>query len=253
MGLEPLPPSFASTRESLHRVAEQIVAPARKPHNEIALMPTPGGFGTPPFDFQGHVLAVRVDGAELVVSEDGQERRGSLTTLADAARFVGAGLFFDGVPEDTAPLNLDPAAAAGLAELYSFATGALEQVRSTSAIGDEPSAVILWPEHFDVAFDAGTDDGGGRATFGVSPGDEQHAEPYLYVGPWRERPRSDVWNARGFAGAELGYAELLAAENPYDAAARILQRPSRRARALSRLRAGVYLWRGAPRTPHRGW
>ena len=220
MGLEPLPPTFAATRESLHRVAEHIIAPARKPHNEIALTPTPGGFGTPPFDFQGHVVQVRVDGAELVVSEDGQERRGALTSLADAARFVGAGLFFDGVPEDMAPLDVDPAAAACLADLYSFAAGALEQVRSTSAIGDEPSAVILWPEHFDVAFDAGSEaDGGSRATYGVSPGDEVHPEPYLYVLPWRERPRGEVWNAHGFAGAELGYAELVAAADPYVAAA----------------------------------
>jgi hypothetical protein len=218
MGLEPLPPTFAATRESLHRVAEQIVAPARKPHNEIALTPTPGGFGTPPFEFQGHVLQVRVDGADLVVSEDGAERRCALTTLAEAARFVGAGLFFDGVPEDTAPLGVDPAAAAGLGQLYSFALGALERARSTAAIGDEPSAVILWPEHFDIAFESGTDDGGGRATYGVSPGDEQHAEPYLYVLPWRERPRSEAWNAHGFAGAELRYAELLAAADPYDAA-----------------------------------
>src|SRR3954452_18706352 len=112
MGLEPLPPTFAAPRDPLHRVAEQIVAPARKPHNEIALTPTPGGFGTPPFEFQDHVLQVRIDGAELVVSEDGNERRGAPTTLADAARFVGPGLFFDGVPDDTTPLDVDPDAAA---------------------------------------------------------------------------------------------------------------------------------------------
>jgi hypothetical protein len=218
MGLEPLPPTFAATRDSLHRVAERIVAPARKPHNEIALTPTPGGFGTPPFEFQGHVVQVRVDGADLVVAEDGLERRTTLTTLADAAAFVGAGLFFDGVPEDETPLDVDPVAAGRLGALYAFAAGALEQVRATAAISDEPSAVILWPEHFDVAVEAGTDDDGGRATFGVSPGDEEHAEPYLYVSPWRERPHGEVWNAHGFAGAELGYAELVAGEDPYEIA-----------------------------------
>ena len=30
---------------------------------------------------------------------------------------------------------------------------------------------------------------GRRAGYGVSPGDEQHPEPYLYVGPWASRPR----------------------------------------------------------------
>jgi hypothetical protein len=219
MGLEPLPPTFATTRDALHQVAEQIVAPARKPHNEIALMPTPGGFGTPPFEFAEHVVQVRVDGIEIVVSEDGAERRHELLSLADAAGFVGAGLFFDGVPTDDASLDVDPEAGARLGELYSFAASALEAHRATSAISDEPSAVILWPEHFDVAFDAGSDDGGGRATYGVSPGDAQHPEPYLYVLPWRERPHSDVWNATGFAGAELAYAELVAASDPYQAAA----------------------------------
>jgi hypothetical protein len=215
LGLAPLPESFAATRESLHRVAEKIVAPARKPHNEIALMPTPGGFGTPLFEFQGHVLQVRVDAVELVVAEDGAERRHEPTSLADAAEFVGAGLFFDGVPDDETPLVLDREAAERLAELYSFAATALDGLRSGSSIGDEPSAIILWPEHFDVAFESGTDEGGGRATYGVSPGDDSHSEPYLYVAPWRERPRSKVWNANGFAGAELAYAELAGAADSF--------------------------------------
>ncbi len=65
--LGPLVEGFASTREALHRVAEQLVAPARKPNNEIALQATPGGFGTPPFEREDEECQVRVDGAELVV------------------------------------------------------------------------------------------------------------------------------------------------------------------------------------------
>lgn len=214
MGLAPLPDTFAATREALHRIAEQIVAPARKPHNEIALMATPGGFGTPPFEFEGAMLQVRVDGVELVVSQDGEERRKELESIANTAEFVGPRLYFDGVPADSAPLDLDPIAAERLGELYAFAQSALDDVRATAAIADEPSAIILWPEHFDIAFDAGSDDGGGRATYGVSPGDEHHPQPYLYVLPWRERQRSATWNATGFAGAELGYAELTGAADP---------------------------------------
>lgn len=63
--LSPLPPGFGPTVASLHRVAEEIVAPARKPDNEIALQPTPGGFGTPEFEFEGTRRQVRVEGAEL--------------------------------------------------------------------------------------------------------------------------------------------------------------------------------------------
>jgi hypothetical protein len=162
---------------------------------------------------------VRVDGIEIVIAEDGNERRHQLLSLADAAGFVGAGLFFDGVPKDDSPLDLDAEASARLGELYSFGSSALEAHRATSAIGDEPSAVILWPEHFDIALEAGDDRGGGRATFGVSPGDEQHSEPYLYVTPWRERPRSETWNSPAFAGAELPYGELVATGDPYGVAA----------------------------------
>ena len=42
-----LPPTFVATVASLHRVAEQIVSPARKPDVEISLQATPGGYGTP--------------------------------------------------------------------------------------------------------------------------------------------------------------------------------------------------------------
>ena len=74
--LKPLPDSFAATREALHRVAEQIVAPARKPHNEIALRQTPGGFGTPEFDFEGKRTQVRVEGTALVLTANGGETDG---------------------------------------------------------------------------------------------------------------------------------------------------------------------------------
>src|SRR4051812_44931184 len=89
--LQPLPPTFAATVEALHRVAEQIVAPARKPDNEIALEATPGGFGTPPFDHDGLSQQVRVDGAELVHAANGSEQRAALTSLENARRLV-AGL-----------------------------------------------------------------------------------------------------------------------------------------------------------------
>ena len=63
--LGPLPPTFPATVAALHRVAEQALAPAQ-PGGEIALMATPGGFGTPVFDRDGIPHQVRVDGADLV-------------------------------------------------------------------------------------------------------------------------------------------------------------------------------------------
>lgn len=180
--------SFATTRESLHRVAEHVVSPARvhATGNEIALMVTPGGFGTPPFPDGG---GVRVDGAELVVrAADGTERRGLLTSLAAAAELAG-------VPAPDAPLAVEPDQAARLAEFYAFAQRVLDALHAEA---DSPSAIHLWPEHFDLAFDAG------EVNYGASPGDAHHAEPYLYVGPW-SAPTGAGWNGVGFAGAELGW------------------------------------------------
>ena len=55
----------------------------------------------------------------------------------------------------------------------------LQELRAEAA---EPSEIHLWPEHFDVAFED-------RAvTYGGSPGDENHDEPYLYVAPWTAPP-----------------------------------------------------------------
>ena len=85
MELAPLPETFAATRAALHSVAEQIVAPARKPDNEIALMATPGGFGTPPFELAGERLQVRVEDVELVLERDGAVERAPLESL-NAAR-----------------------------------------------------------------------------------------------------------------------------------------------------------------------
>ena len=219
MGLEPLPESFAETRRALHRIAEEVVAPARKPQNEIALQRTPGGFGTPPFEYEGRDLQVRVEGAEIVVQEDGDERRAAIESVAEAAELVGADLFPDGMPSDSTALDIDPAAADRLAEFYAFGERVLEAFIGGLSPADEASPITLWPEHFDIATEAGPEKLGRRATYGASPGDDAHDEPYVYVVPWQAQTAGGIWNATGFAGAELRYADLLAADDPESAVA----------------------------------
>jgi hypothetical protein len=209
LALAPLPSSFVATREALHLVADRIVAAARKPDNEIALTVTPGGFGTPPFEFDGRTIKVTVDGAELVVAEGGAERRTAISSLAEAAAFVGEGLYPSGSPDDRTPLAVDPAAAGALADLYAFAAAALERFASGLPAEAGATEVILWPEHFDVALEAAA-----RATYGVSPGDDDHPEPYAYVSVWSGDAEGQLWNAAAFPGAELAYAELLASADP---------------------------------------
>jgi hypothetical protein len=191
--LKPLPEQFAATVAELHRVAEGVVAPARKPDNEIALEATPGGFGTPPFEWEGARRQVRVEGTELVRETDGRQEREPL----------------DGV---------GPEAARVLAAWYEFGAGVLERLRGEASAAEAATEPILWPEHFDVAIEMGDEAAGARATYGFSPGDENHPEPYAYVGPWTAQPPGDFWNAQGFGGAELGYAELLASDDAVAAA-----------------------------------
>ena len=59
--------------------------------------------------------------------------------------------------------------------------------------------------------------GSARAT-APRPGDQDHPEPYLYVGPWRTPAASQIWNAHGFTGAELAWAELVIDADPRAAA-----------------------------------
>ena len=181
--LEPLPERFAETRIGLHKVAEAVVAPARLPVNEIALRYTRGGFGTPFFRQEGRDCQVRVEHGGLVRQRGEEETREPLPAV-------------------------EVAAATALGEFYGFACSVLEQLRADEADGD-PSRVQLWPEHFDIAFELGPEAGGKRANFGASPGDEQHDEPYLYVGPWTVKVSGELWNGTGFSGAELRYSELL--------------------------------------------
>ncbi len=212
--LEPLPGSFAATRDALHRVAEELVAPARKPQNEIALRQTTGGFGTPPFEFEGKRMQVRVRGTELVLESDGADRSVALSSLADGGAFLGPKLLPDGVPDDATPLDIDAAAAARLADVYALAASVLESFSSGLPDAAEASPISLWPEHFDIAVEAGSESAGERANYGVSPGDEDHPEPYVYVGPWTAKPDGELWNAAGFPGAELAYADLVGIDDP---------------------------------------
>ena len=214
--LPPVPDGFEATRRSLHRLAEDLIKPARE-HvtGEWTLAQTPGGFGTPEW---GSGNQIRVEGADLVVVREGAESRAPISSLAAAARLIGA----DWLPEDLElsdeRLTVDPAAAAALAAAYAVGQPALEQILNAAAAGDQPTEPTLWPEHFDLAIEMGDEGAGLRANYGLSPGDEEHPEPYFYVGPWSAKPEGELWNASAFTGAELDYAELAAAQDPVAAA-----------------------------------
>jgi len=211
-----LPAAFSTTVAALHRVAEEVISPARKPQNEIALSVTPGGFGTPVFDHAGVRHQVRVEGADLVHRVDDEDQRAALTSLATARRLVADLLPAGGPPSDE-PLDIDPVAAARLADWYAFGAAILRDLAAIAATDDAPTPAQLWPEHFDLAIELGSESAGRRATYGFSPGDEQQ-EPYAYVAPWAAEVAGELWTADGFRGAQLGYGALMAARDQRAAA-----------------------------------
>jgi hypothetical protein len=155
-----------TTRESLHAVAEHVMATASfAAIGKIGLRPHPGGFRT-----QDEQLVV-ADGLLNGVAINGKTLRElgakeldlpykPLTTLDDRR------------------LSVDAKACTELGEFYAFVAEAL------------PSPGQIWPEHFDLAVDVN------QVNFGGSPGDATHPEPYLYVGPWDRTDAStfdDPW------------------------------------------------------------
>jgi hypothetical protein len=210
--LEPVPVGLAATRSALHAVAERVISPTRQRDNgKIGLRWTLGGFGTPYF---GADAQIRVEGGQLVIDAGGEERRHPLTSVRDAADAVGFNLRGADEGQADGPLDIDAAAAHFVGDWFGFVTSVLEQIRAEAAEGWEPSRVQLWPEHFDVAVEIA----GLGTTLGGSPGDDLHPQPYLYAALWEAQPADELWNAVGFPGAELPYADLLAAPDQRGAA-----------------------------------
>src|SRR5512133_419291 len=214
--LKPLPASFPQTRRSLHRLADQVVKLAREHvSGEFSLIATEGGFGTPAFGPRR--AQVRVEGGESVVALGGQEGREAITAVRAAAALV-ADLLPEDLELDDEPLDVDPEASLALGRWYGFGEELLRELAVGASDDDAATEPTLWPEHFDIAIEMGAEDAGRRANYGLSPGDDDHPEPYLYVGPWTAKPSGPLWNGRGFNGAEVSYSELVAADDQLAAA-----------------------------------
>jgi hypothetical protein len=196
-----------TTRVAWHTIAEHIVAAARhRATGRIGLRPMPDGFGSPWFPATGEdggdEKRIRVEGAELVVEErtdDGPHftRRQPITTLRAAGAFVGIEPGAPDVYQAVTPLDLDAelsvddAAADELARFLAVVDAALHTLRTDIDGGraTPDHAITLWPEHFDLATSID------EVNYGGSPADDDHPEPYLYVGPWTPpAPDGEFWN-----------------------------------------------------------
>ncbi len=220
MRVGPLPDDFQFTRDQMHQLAFYALAPARYAVEErMGLRATPGGFGTPKYD--GRVS--RIEGSLLVQEADGNVATQEITTIRAAAEFFGHSYdvdwftdFKDPLPamDPDRPLRVEERPATALGEWFGFGSEALEQLRGHGNVSGDVSEVQLWPEHFDPAIEMGSEEQGRRASYGASPGDQGHLEPYLYVSAWSEIDRDDpYWNDRNFNGASLPFTTLLEAED----------------------------------------
>lgn len=229
MSLTDLPDGFVATRDALHQVAFFAVAPTRYlAEGRMGLKPTPGGFGTPEFD--GSVA--RVEGDTLVFERNDEVATQVVSTIREAARFFGHEYRVEWYADFHDPLDpmdpdrqleVDDVAARALGQWFHFGFTILEDLRSRAGAQAEASEVQLWPEHFDPATELGNLEAGKRASYGASPGDGGHPLPYVYVAPWGDVDRSNpFWNDDSFGGASLSYADLIAADDPTEAAVSFL-------------------------------
>lgn len=228
----------------MRRVATHVVAQAQAAiTGNFALMPLPGGFGTPQFGVDRQ--RVRIAGGSLFVERVTGSRNGEPAATTEVHMIAGAtirslcnAMGFE--PDPTFSVGHDTPELGDPDEMLVIGSG------TTAALGDwwglgqramdiaiasfpNPQAAVsrLWPEHFDVGTDLAVDPEqkpGVRTNLGAAAGDEAHQEPYLYVGPWgseRGGPE-EFWN-QSF-GATLGFGELDASENPLAAAAEFFLR-----------------------------
>jgi hypothetical protein len=221
MTLDDLPAGFTTTRQALHQLAFFAVSPARYAvEGRMGLRPTPGGFGTP--EFQGTVA--RVEGDMLVFEKEGNVASRTITTVREAAQFFGGEYrvdWFEGFRDPLRPidpdmmLQVEDSAARAIGHWFDFGFDVLGKLAAQAVETDEVSEVQLWPEHFDGAVELGRADEGRRASFGLSPGDDEHPEPYAYVSAWGEIDRSTrYWNDEAFNGASLPFAVLRDSDDP---------------------------------------
>jgi hypothetical protein len=207
---------LAATRDSWHALAEHVLANACfRADGRIGLVVSDDGFRTPvlPPD-----TTASVAGPTLVVTRGGTTTTVPITTLRAAAAALG---IEPGAPahvftpttllEPDAPLPIDNGAAGALSAWFRLGATLLGELAESAGLDDAPSTPTLWPEHFDVGLDLGDESRGGRGTFGASPGDAEHPEPYAYVTHWTDVPDDPFWNDLAFGGASRSYSELAAA------------------------------------------
>lgn len=233
MNFAHLPDDWPNQRETLRRLGTHVVARAQQQDTgHFALMPLPGGFGTPQFGADRR--RVRIVGGSLFAESivDGTARTQVEMIAGSTVRSLCEAIGIDvdaelNVGHDTPELGdpdemimLDSSATTVLDDWYQLGARAIDT--AVASLPDAQAGVSrLWPEHFDIGIDVAIDPArkpGARCNLGAAAGDSFHQEPYLYVGPWdADRPGpAEYWNAP--FGATIGFGDLDASDNPLQSA-----------------------------------
>lgn len=238
MNFVQLPDDWPGQREALRRLATHVVARAQaEVTGNFALMPLPGGFGTPQFGPDRR--RVRLAGGSLFIEHIDSTPDGPSaahtdvhmvagSTIRQLCEVLGVDIDLDfSVGNDTPPLGnpdemliLDSDTTTVLGDWWALGQRAMD-IAIASFPDPQASVTRLWPEHFDVGIDLAVNPvakPGARVNIGAASGDAFHQEPYIYVAPWNEqRPGpADFWNAP--FGAVIGFGDLDASDNPLAAA-----------------------------------
>ncbi len=203
---------YSLGRAGLHALAEVLGAARESLTGRIGLRARAKAVTTPGFPADAGLrptLALGPERARLVLLPAPESSGTPLVGLSP--REAAAALVADFAERGVAlPLEADrfdrepiPPPPEGFGTFLSFGANLLARARYEA--GPDASPVQLWPEHFDQAFDSR------RVTCGISPGDEDSPEPYLYVltertGGWLPEPA--MWTSEPWAGARLGWSDL---------------------------------------------
>ncbi len=117
-----------------------------------------------------------------------------------------------------------------LASYHDFAKKAsqmLELFRMN--LRDNFTLVHVWPHHFDFSLEWFTGNKDEQIGTGISPGDEQYSNPYLYMNPWPFEEKITEkslpigkWHTNGWNGIKVEWNELVQF-TPKDAAEKITE------------------------------
>lgn len=145
--IEAPPPELRATRDTLQLIAEHVIAPTRaRAHGRTGLRWTRDGFGTPYF---GADAQLRVEADVLVVEVGERVHRGRITSLLDAAEFVGYDVTRTDAEFDARPLPIEAGASRWLSDWLGFGCSVLEQLRAERGSGVTPP-VELDPSSFEL-------------------------------------------------------------------------------------------------------